>query len=247
MTRARAAAKRLAAIALPLSISVTTFVIVNSERVFADPPAAHSRLFSARDSGMGSKNFTTVRMGSSRSRAPSQSRAARLSGGSQERFISESAFELTSDSEEVVQSQKQDSLSVSYYRNLQNLRFASDNPAAVKFEELDSESLGQHMGLFFSTKSFIDLIRHSNLGTIYRDVSSRIKQAGNYAAVSAGRNTAGEVELNHGESKRGRLFDFRLGVSTRNGIEPRLKLPQDLSVKYDINSGTTLLEYEINF
>ena len=177
----------------------------------------------------------------------SQTKGSKLGETPQDIFMSPDALELSLDSEEIVRSQNQDSLSVSYYRNLQNRRVWDDNPNSPKYAELDSESFAQHLGLFFSTKNFIDLLRQSEFGTLYRDVSNTMKRASNYATVSAGRNAAGDIEFNHGEAKRGRLFDLRLGVSTHNGIEPKLKLPEDLSIKYDLRSGSALLEYEINF
>lgn len=114
------------------------------------------------------------------------------------------------------------------------------------FDEDWTESIAERMFWIKSAKALEQGIENSTLKETYRALAEGVRKFGDFTTVEVVSRSDG-LGVKQGSKNSERLIQFKLNVSARNGLEPRLKLNDFFSVRYDPLHQDTILEYERNF
>ena len=114
-------------------------------------------------------------------------------------------------------------------------------------DEFESEMLAQRVFLFQTAKSVSDYIRQSPLEETYRTVARGFRTVGRYLSLNVTRQVGGGIQVGQGEHEGSRLMEFKLHASARNGVEPRLRVSDQLVLRYDLFNQGTILEFCYDF
>jgi len=186
-------------------------------------------------------------------------RGARVSNG---RFLSSGSLaqDLRIDTvNDILLESKYDRELFSDYRGLDYLRYVGD---VVEVDEIEQSSLTQKLILFQTARTVSKAIVGTPLENHYRRlvrVARKVRDYTTLRLVNSSKGTLGvqrgdELSKESGASEDARpkadkeeLVEFKLHASASNGLEPRLKFSENLTLRLDPLSGDALLEFKSSF
>jgi hypothetical protein len=89
-------------------------------------------------------------------------------------------------------------------------------------------------------------IIRSSFGPLVQDTIRGLADLREYVTFKVARRSDGSLRFRNGRTKF-RTMEFSFATSTRRGIEPRLRLYENIMLKYDIFEQQPLIEYNVNF
>lgn len=134
-----------------------------------------------------------------------------------------------------------------YYRGLIYLKYFNEWTGIGNYDELESEQLAQSLFIYHGAKTLVDYFEFSPLGLLYEDFLKEVRFYRNMSTVSVERSSQGGFNVDHASEKGDELLKFRVGISTKRGIEPRINIGELLVLRHDLLSEQTLLELRLDF
>ncbi len=134
-------------------------------------------------------------------------------------------------------------------RSMLYLRYLNDWATAENLDEYELKSFAERVLLFQCSEMITQFLATSPLQDLYQRMVRAVKRYRDYTTVQVGTTRRGKLQVvqseNFGKGKR--LLEFKLHSSLNNGIEPRLKVWDNLMFRYDVIEQNALVEYRIDF
>lgn len=145
----------------------------------------------------------------------------------------------------VVPTERQQGFSA-YYRNVYQQVYLDDTAPSSRIEALDFDSdIAERVAVYQSSVSLSQMILRSPLGDAFRTVATAIRDARDYTTLRVGHSQNGSLGLTDTKSRP--LMELRLGANPRRGIEPRLRIGDNVVMRYDTREHAPIIEYNMNF
>ena len=105
----------------------------------------------------------------------------------------------------------------------------------------------QHLLLYQSAVTANDVAKDSMLSESYQALIRRVRDYYNLLRFQVARSSTGGISLSNDAKKGERIIDLRIQPSTRNGVEPSLKIADHLNLRYGPIRHETMMLYEFTF
>jgi len=116
------------------------------------------------------------------------------------------------------------------------------------YDQSELSSFAQSLFTYQSAKTAADAVLRSDLEPVYRKMVKRVRWVADFATLQLVQGSSGDLGVSHGAVPRGeKLIEFRLQLTTRSGLEPRIRVGRNLVMRYDALHGDALLEYQRDF
>ena len=139
---------------------------------------------------------------------------------------------------------KKDGKFLGFYRSLIYSKYFQDSVRADSWADLESQGLAEEILTYQTSKTLRWLVENSSIADLYERLAATYNK---YTTASFERKVDGSVGLGDSSSKKSKLFQLKLHASSSNGIEPRLIIDDQVTLRYDLLHQQALLEYQINF
>lgn len=191
---------------------------------------------------------TGLFLSSSQSAKTSYSSNRKAFGVSREqRKLSSSELRLDS-AEEILGNEGSQNRFFAHYKGLIYLKYFNDDlEELAEFDDLDSPSLAKTMLMYQGARALTEWIKTTPLADSFRRTLRELKSYREYTTLNVRQGHSGELDLNNGDLDSPPIVKFRIGMSTRNGIYPRLYFFDLFHLQHDILHNTTSIEYTIDF
>lgn len=113
-------------------------------------------------------------------------------------------------------------------------------------DESKSRALAGKLAIYQFSNSFERWVKGTDLERTYEGFIDGIKAARNATSFQLRQSGEGQLRVSQ-EQKAGQLLQFSLHASMRNGLQPELKLTDNIAFRYDIFQSDTMLEYRLDF
>ncbi|MCB0324846.1 MAG: hypothetical protein KDD69_14785 [Bdellovibrionales bacterium] len=149
------------------------------------------------------------------------------------------------------------------YRGWQYLRYLTDVVDFDEVDELEQSSFAQKLLLYHSARTLVEHIEQTPLERHYRRLVSMAKELRDKTTFTLIEDGKGSLDVEHGESDEEitstaaddpettasgrRLVEFKLHASAKNGIEPRVRFSENLTLRLDPLNRDALLEFRRDF
>ena len=114
------------------------------------------------------------------------------------------------------------------------------------YDYLESTGFAKNMLLYHGATKVSDYLEKSPLAESYKRFLKKIKSYKEMTTVNVSQSRTGSLDLSQGE-KDEPILKFKLGVSTKRGVEPRLKVLDTITLRYDMFKDRALCEYHLDF
>jgi len=122
------------------------------------------------------------------------------------------------------------------------------NERMINALELDSDA-AQRLAAYQASLTISKVLSKSPIANMYAEFTENLRAVRNNLMWRVSRQGDGSLgfEPRRDYGRRETFLELRMSPSTRDGIQPRLRLGENVSVSYDFSEGAPLLEYNINF
>jgi hypothetical protein len=112
-----------------------------------------------------------------------------------------------------------------------------------------SDSVSKQIAAYEGTLVISRQLAASPMGNVFAEFSENLRAIRDALMFRVGHSESGEVEFEptkkYGKSPT--FLELRLTPNTRDGLAPRIRFGDNVSLSHDISGSTTFLEYNINF
>ncbi|MCB0343787.1 MAG: hypothetical protein KDD66_01650 [Bdellovibrionales bacterium] len=165
-------------------------------------------------------------------------------GGSRGLDVSDVRLDSADD---IILSQDRNNRLFKYYRGLVYLKYFNDWTGIGNYDELENERLAESMFVYHGVKSLLDYLEFSPLAMVYEDFMNELRYYKNMSTVTVDRTNSGDLTIDNADDDSDGLLRFRIGVNSRHGVEPQLRIADVLQLRHDFFGEQTLLEFRIDF
>ncbi len=149
--------------------------------------------------------------------------------------------------DDIILSQERSGRLFKYYRGLVYLKYFNDWTGIGNYDELENEQLAESLFVYHGVKSLLDYLEFSPVAFFYNDVMKKLRYYKNMSTVTVDREAGGDLTVDNANDDNDGLLRFRIGVNTKRGIEPQLKIADFFQLRHDIIGQETLLEFRVDF
>lgn len=133
------------------------------------------------------------------------------------------------------------------YRGPFYLSYVYDAVPLGQYDEADSEKVAERAAVYQAATTFSNVIVKSALEPVYRRALDAFSWFKHYTSVKVRREGDGNLGVTeHGEREKP-LMEFKLHVSMNNGIEPRINVGENCTLRYDVIRQDALVEFRHDF
>ncbi len=128
-------------------------------------------------------------------------------------------------------------------------KYFDELSGAVNADDFDTRPAAEKMLMYYGLDSIADYIVTSPLAETYKRFRRYFRKYDDMTTVQVSQRGAGNIDVGNGEkaSTAGRLLEFKVHTSIREGIEPRLRISDHFLLRYDIMDSQAMFEYNLNF
>jgi len=136
---------------------------------------------------------------------------------------------------------------VSEFRGPFYMSYVYDAVPLGDSDSYDSESVAQRAAVYQAATTFSQVVVKSALEPAYRRVMEAFSWFKRYTSVKVGREGNGNLGVTAHTEHDKPLLEFKLHMSMNNGIEPRLNIGENCTLRYDVIRQDTLIEFRQDF
>jgi hypothetical protein len=140
--------------------------------------------------------------------------------------------------------------SLTFVSNTYNQNYIDNVVSGRAVEALDlSNSVAKQIAAYEGSLMLAKQLSHSPIANWYMQFSEDLKNVRDHLMFRVSRGADGSLGFEPRESygKSPTFLEFRITPSTRDGLAPRLRMGEHVSLSYSLRESATFLEYNINF
>ena len=127
------------------------------------------------------------------------------------------------------------------------MSYVYDTIPSSEVDNWDSESAAERAAIYQAATTFSKVITKSALEPVYRQTMEAFAWFKQYTSVKVRQ----EEDGNYGVAKKGErekpVMEFKLHVSMNNGVEPRINIGENCTLRYDVIRQDALVEFRHDF
>jgi hypothetical protein len=133
------------------------------------------------------------------------------------------------------------------YKLFSYLRSVQDFVDLSYFDDFDEDGAAEKMFVYQVGRALSDAAKRSIFSDVYNSVEEGFSEVKRRTTVHVVESSSGSYGLEQGESESEPFMKFRLHLSARNGLEPRIHLPNGWILRFNPLDEETRFEYSMSF
>ncbi len=216
-----------------LSIFISTFVI----SALAAPATVH-----AQDSKTRSGLFSGSAREKAEQRRGKPSRNARTYTGETQG----GEFSELDTVDEILEDRRGENF-FNQYRGPFYMSYVYDVVPVRELEDWETKAMAEKVFVYQAASELSRVIVKSALEPAYRRAVEAVRWFRDYTSLKVGRQEDGALGVAESDEDKSPLLEFKLHVSANYGVEPRIKIGENCTLRYDVIHSDTLLEFRREF
>jgi hypothetical protein len=133
------------------------------------------------------------------------------------------------------------------YRTPFYLSYVSEVVPLGDLDDWEEREAAQKLFIYQAASSASKLLMNSGLQPLYRQALDAVRWFRDYTSLKVQREDNGVLRVANGSNHEKPLLELKLHVSANNGVEPRLEIGDNFTLRYDIIHDETLVEFRRDF